>query len=462
MLFSYKQIPIKGDETNMKLSLKQAVAVLLSLVYVFCLSACGGGGGKKQDGSGSKSKTVQTSATEISDKDLAPFKELAQKYKLKKDELIDVLSTLMKLCNFQRLRPYVRSGVATDSNVWSIISLPNEVRDEWPIYIDIEKDEKTGRNVLKSVAFGKEKEDKGPLGEGGYLYYPAYGITKPFFNIDDLFITKEKYEKMRKSIEAQYSNVKELKGIPANKIKFEQDIFGVNWLERIILSNLDGSNRKDTGKYKQTSYTRQYRDFTHPIKPIFVYGTVVSYEEEYYGGKDKRYVQIAALFDSNDLSIKSPVQAFDVSSTKDPFGKDVISYRDLTFDYDGNPLNANYVVAVIKNYFNSPVNAPDSNTRTSSANNAASQVSQNSNSSFSSSSNVSYGIINANEVNVRKGPGKNYKSLGVFFKGDKLRLVNEASDAEGGSINWYQIEFDNPQVGLIKGWVRKDFINLAK
>ena len=75
---------------------------------------------------------------------------------------------------------------------------------------------------------------------------------------------------------------------------------------------------------------------------------------------------------------------------------------------------------------------------------------------------VYYGIINANDVNVRKGPGKNYKSLGVFFKGDKLRLVNEASDAEGGSINWYQIEFDNPQVGLIKGWVRKDFINLAK
>ena len=75
---------------------------------------------------------------------------------------------------------------------------------------------------------------------------------------------------------------------------------------------------------------------------------------------------------------------------------------------------------------------------------------------------VYYGIINANDVNVRKGPGKNYKSLGVFFKGDKLRLVSEASDAEGGNINWYQIEFDNPHAGLIKGWVRKDFINLAK
>ncbi len=68
------------------------------------------------------------------------------------------------------------------------------------------------------------------------------------------------------------------------------------------------------------------------------------------------------------------------------------------------------------------------------------------------------GIINGNEVNVRKGPGKEFKSLGVFFKGDKVRLVGE----EGNSIgeNWYQIEYDNPSAGLIKGWVRKDFINI--
>ncbi len=93
---------------------------------------------------------------------------------------------------------------------------------------------------------------------------------------------------------------------------------------------------------------------------------------------------------------------------------------------------------------------------------AVPQTAQNPSISVSSNSNVSYGIINANEVNVRKGPGKNYKSLGVFFKGDKVRLVNEASDAQGGGINWYQIEFDNPSAGLIKGWVRKDFINLEK
>lgn len=68
------------------------------------------------------------------------------------------------------------------------------------------------------------------------------------------------------------------------------------------------------------------------------------------------------------------------------------------------------------------------------------------------------GIINGDEVNVRKGPGVKYESLGVFFKGDKVRLVGEQGNDIGE--NWYQIEYDNPTVGLIKGWVRKDFINI--
>ncbi len=76
-----------------------------------------------------------------------------------------------------------------------------------------------------------------------------------------------------------------------------------------------------------------------------------------------------------------------------------------------------------------------------------------------SSSNNNVGIINGDEVNVRKGPGVKYDSLGVFFKGDKVRLVGEQGNDIGET--WYQIEYDNPTVGLIKGWVRKDFINIS-
>ena len=68
------------------------------------------------------------------------------------------------------------------------------------------------------------------------------------------------------------------------------------------------------------------------------------------------------------------------------------------------------------------------------------------------------GTITGNDVNVRKGPGVDYKSLGVFFKGDKVRIINSSRN----SLNetWYKIEFDNPTAGLIVGWVRSDFINI--
>ena len=71
---------------------------------------------------------------------------------------------------------------------------------------------------------------------------------------------------------------------------------------------------------------------------------------------------------------------------------------------------------------------------------------------------IKVGTITGNDVNVRKGPSVDYTSLGVFFKGDKVRIV----DSNTNSLNetWYKIEFDNPKVGLIVGWVRSDFINI--
>ena len=68
------------------------------------------------------------------------------------------------------------------------------------------------------------------------------------------------------------------------------------------------------------------------------------------------------------------------------------------------------------------------------------------------------GTITGDDVNVRKGPGIDYKSLGFFYKGDKVRVV----DSNRNSINetWYKIEFDNPTAGLIVGWVRSDYISI--
>ena len=84
-------------------------------------------------------------------------------------------------------------------------------------------------------------------------------------------------------------------------------------------------------------------------------------------------------------------------------------------------------------------------------------VNQGSHTNSSKSSPIYIGVINGDEVNVRQGPGTNYNSLGIFYKGDMVRLVGEQSDNNGK--DWYNIEYDNPTAGLIKGWVRKDFIN---
>ena len=74
------------------------------------------------------------------------------------------------------------------------------------------------------------------------------------------------------------------------------------------------------------------------------------------------------------------------------------------------------------------------------------------------SSKIKVGTITGDDVNVRKGPGADYTSLGFFYKGDKVRIVDSNRNAHNET--WYKIEFDNPKVGLIVGWVRSDFINL--
>lgn len=65
------------------------------------------------------------------------------------------------------------------------------------------------------------------------------------------------------------------------------------------------------------------------------------------------------------------------------------------------------------------------------------------------------GTITGNEVNVRTGPGTDYRSLGVFFKGDNITLLNR-TEANGGI--WYEVKYYNTQFGWIQGWVYGDFI----
>ena len=66
------------------------------------------------------------------------------------------------------------------------------------------------------------------------------------------------------------------------------------------------------------------------------------------------------------------------------------------------------------------------------------------------------GTITGNEVNIRTGPGANYKSLGVFFQGDYVTLLNKISAADGDT--WYEVKYYNKDYGWIQGWVNGNYI----
>lgn len=65
------------------------------------------------------------------------------------------------------------------------------------------------------------------------------------------------------------------------------------------------------------------------------------------------------------------------------------------------------------------------------------------------------GMITGDEVNIRTGAGTGYRSLGVFFKGDNVTLLNRVENGEGV---WYEVKFYNSQYGWIQGWVSGNYI----
>lgn len=91
-------------------------------------------------------------------------------------------------------------------------------------------------------------------------------------------------------------------------------------------------------------------------------------------------------------------------------------------------------------------------------NNSLEEKSKDNATSSSTVVNNGTGTITGNDVDVRIGAGTNYKSLGVFFKGDIVRVVDQAK-SDNGEI-WYKVEYNNPSAGLISGWVHSNFITV--
>ncbi len=55
-------------------------------------------------------------------------------------------------------------------------------------------------------------------------------------------------------------------------------------------------------------------------------------------------------------------------------------------------------------------------------------------------------IINANQVNIRSGPGATYPVLAMYDKGSRFKMLGQSS-------GWYKIELDNGQTGWVAGWL---------
>ena len=66
------------------------------------------------------------------------------------------------------------------------------------------------------------------------------------------------------------------------------------------------------------------------------------------------------------------------------------------------------------------------------------------------------GTITGNNVDIRTGPDSGYKSLGVFFQGDYVTLLNRITAADGET--WYEVKYYNRQYGWIQGWVNGNYI----
>jgi len=63
---------------------------------------------------------------------------------------------------------------------------------------------------------------------------------------------------------------------------------------------------------------------------------------------------------------------------------------------------------------------------------------------------LGYGKINSNEVNMRTGPGTNYRSVNIGYKGDKVYII-------GMNSGWYKVIFKNDIC-----YIRSDFVDLTE
>ena len=140
--------------------------------------------------------------------------------------------------------------------------------------------------------------------------------------------------------------------------------------------------------------------------------------------------------------------------------------KGTTFEYQGEKKKDDRGVVWYRVKYNGSTKAWVSSkysklTGGSSSSGGSSSGSSSSGSSSSGSSSAKddgYGFVKSNgNVNIRKGPGTDYKALGSVGKGTKLPYQGE-SYKDGRGVTWYRVRFN----GTTKAWISGMYSALTK
>ena len=223
-------------------------------------------------------------ATPITDELLQKYIIWAQKHRLQKNELKDVLAQLDKIVDLKRLEID-----EMDYGEWSrfyMKSLPGESAYEYPLYVLARRD-KSGKFVIQNVHI---RCNEGIF----YLYDTTPGaksigieLKEPPIEVEKLFVTEEDREAFRKVIENSPADFKTL--------KFERDCYTPSWLIKLNDDKNIGNSLGD----KFYSYV-----------PLIGYAAIYSKEVKYYGGSEKQYLALVQWFKASDRSRHDKVLIF--------------------------------------------------------------------------------------------------------------------------------------------------------
>lgn len=432
--------------------MKKYLVTLLIIITSLCILACGGDSKKSSGDDNKKSSTTtsqQTSAqnSKFKNQDLSKIIPIAKAIRANENELREVEKILSSLdIDFNNIGEFKGEG-RVNSDV--LAPAKGEVRKLLMGYTSGKK-EFLIKDYNTSVVFRLYFDDKKLYSvklempfDNIYLYHD--GIT--YHKMSDFILTDEVRNKIKKNALQQIQNSefgKKFSNIQlvSNKDYYKIHVYAKTYAEGYSEETGFGNTIYRTKYLRQIGQLKWYKDIK--TTPYIYAGFSAKAKEKYYGGENDISITMNAFYDMQGNYV-----------TAEKFGEYTSSDYGVTYieasGSTGGRINLGQVVSmesIRKDPYASVIVEQTKN------NDQQQKQSDQVNESFTKSE----GLITGDDVNVREGPGVNYKSLGVFFKGDRVRVVDINSSAKE---TWYKIEYDNPKAGLITGWVRSDYIGTS-